>query len=573
MEDRSYDIGFNLARDGWIPVVHKDGTEREVSLQTAFADAPRIRTIQGDIPQQTGSILRILLAILYRSYPFPDGTDEQDLLEEWARIWDAGCFPMDYIEDYLAFYEDRFDLVSDSHPFFQVAGLSYLDSSHDGVEKLVADVPDKDDKFLFSMRSKGMMRPLRMAEAARWLIFQQMYSLAGIKTPVSGNTHVQKGKVYPPKGYPGTGLLGAEGLVYLEGQSLFETLMLNLVLFDEINVQRGGQIVGAPDDAPSWEEDKPRDLTLPVPGDPKSPIQAYTWQSRRMRLVPSEDGTSIKGIISCYGDVPNVTNADGAEMMTGWRVRKQSAAVERLPRTHDASRKLWQGLAALISVSGTEGDLRPGVMRWLEKLCPANGREGILSPEDIPWISIHAEGMVYGKQSSVFTDAIDDRFDLSIALANHESASCKQAIDVVKCADEAVGKLAYFVVDMQKAAGASISGVRSIQPIQQQVRELAYSRLDTVCRRRLADFPFGEEEGVAYCADWKNEIHRLLLDTAQEYVEMSGISFFSEHEGMTAGRAIALLQGNLNKALGKLAKAKAIPVDEEAETVSGKEGE
>lgn len=560
MEERPVELGYSLADNGWIKVVYMDGTEKEVSLRTAFADAPKIKKIQGDIPQQDGPILRILVAILLRCYPLPDGDDEQAILERWKSIWDEGSFQMESIEDYLSFCEDRFDLFSDSHPFFQVADLAYADGSFDGVEKLVADVPDKGDRFLFSMRSKGFIRPLRFSEAARWLIFQQMYAPAGIKTPVVGNTHVQKGKVYPPKGYPGTGLMGAMGLVYLEGKNLFETLMLNLVLSDDIFIQRHDKadsyMTGG---APSWEEDKGPDLVLHAAGDPKYPIEAYTWQSRRMRLVPTDDGTAVKGVVSCYGDIPNVTDADGAEMMTCWRARKQSkqaARTERLPLDHDPSRKLWQGLAALISASGTDGDLRPGVIRWLEKLCPADGREGLLSPEAVPHIGIHAEGMVYGTQSSVFTDAVDDKFDLSIALVNHESVASAQAIDVIRCADDAVGKLSYFVVDMQRAAGASLSGAKSVQPIQSQVRELAYGRLDAICRRRLAGFPFGEEEGISYCKDWKDEIHRCLLDTAQEYVEANGISFFSGHEGMTAGRAIALLQGNLNKALGRLSAAK-----------------
>lgn len=49
---------------------------------------------------------------------------------------------------------------------------------------------------------------------------------------MEGNTHVNKGKVYAPKGMLGTGWLGGIGGLYAEGRNLFETLMLNWVLYD-----------------------------------------------------------------------------------------------------------------------------------------------------------------------------------------------------------------------------------------------------------------------------------------------------------------------------------------------------
>ena len=271
MASESVEPHFNLATDPWIPVIYQDGTCREVSIQTVFEDAEQIREVSGDSPQQVLPMLRLLLAILHMQLSQGGTKSEDDLLDWWEDTWESGHFDLDGILAYLASAKDRFDLFDPSHPFYQVAGLEYAGKDPDGVDELVADVP-KSDKFLFSLRSKGRIDGLTFAEASRWLVFQQAYATAGIKTPVKGNTHVKSGKVYPPKGAVGTGMLGAEGGVFLEGANLFETLMLNLVLFD--NARGEKPIVGCEEDVPSWERDEiSPDYRIPAPGEPYGPIQ------------------------------------------------------------------------------------------------------------------------------------------------------------------------------------------------------------------------------------------------------------------------------------------------------------
>lgn len=60
---------FNVAVDPWIPVVYLDGKRGDVSMEDAFRNAGRIREIEGDQAQQVLPMLRLLLAVLYRSQP------------------------------------------------------------------------------------------------------------------------------------------------------------------------------------------------------------------------------------------------------------------------------------------------------------------------------------------------------------------------------------------------------------------------------------------------------------------------------------------------------------------------
>ena len=568
MASESVEPHFNLATDPWIPVIYQDGTCQEVSIRTVFEDAEQIREVSGDSPQQVLPMLRLLLAILHRQLSRGGTKSEDDLLDWWGDTWESGHFDLDGILAYLASAKDRFDLFDSGHPFYQVAGLEYAGKDPDGVDELIADVP-KSEKFLFSLRNRDCVDGLTFAEAGRWLVFQQAYAIAGIKTPVKGNTHVKSGKVYPPKGAVGTGMLGAEGGVFLEGANLFETLMLNLVLFD--NARGGKPIVGCEEDVPSWERDEiSPDYRIPAPGEPYGPIQCYTWQSRRMRLVHNDEGTRVIGVISCYGDIPVVMDKEGSEPMTAWRPSPSQQKslglpyVPRLPKTHDPTRAIWRGLASIVSV-GEDGDLRPGVVRWVERL----RYEEVLSPEKFPVVAIHAQGRAYGTQNSVFADAIDDKFDLSVALFEHGSHACNRALATIDSIDQAVGKVVNFVSNTQKASGDKAPTTVATQE-RSRVRESVFAELDAICRARLAHFPSEASAIETYCAEWRDEVRRRLLSYATRYLNECDRSFFEEHEGMTVGRAMAILRAGLFQTLGRLEKPSRAP--DNPEPVAAEEG-
>ena len=343
--------------------------------------------------------------------------------------------------------------------------------------------------------------------------------------------------------------------MFLEGANLFQTLMLNLVLFD--NARGGRPIVGCEEDVPSWERGEiSPDYRIPGQGEPYGPVQCYTWQSRRMRLVPNDDGTRVIGVISCYGDIPVVMDKEGSEPMTAWRTSTSQqkslglSYVPRLPKSHDPTRAIWRGLASIVSV-GQDGDLRPGVVRWIERL----RYEEVLSPEEFPVVAIHAQGMAYGTQNSVFADAIDDKFDLSVSLFEHDSNACNRALATIDSIDQAVGKVVNFVSNTQKAAGDKASTSVAAQE-RNRVRESVFAELDAICRSRLAHFPNESGAVEVYCADWRDEVRRRLLSYASRYLNECDRSFFEEHDGMTVGRAMAILRAGLFETLGALEKPK-----------------
>lgn len=537
-------LRYDLRTEPWIPVEYLDGTSGVVSIRDALIEAHHIRRISGEIPGEGLALLRLLLALVYCIHSDSEELGEKGKRRLWENTRSRDSFDAELVEGYLADFPHEFDLFDAEHPFFQVPGLAYLgEKEFDLISEFMLDVP-KPEKFLFSMRGAKHLGTLSLDLAARYLVVAQAYDTAGIKSPVVGNTSARNGKAYAPKGALGTGWCGALGGIYLEGRSLFETLLFNWVLFLS-NVS-----VIAPDDYAPWEREVPTADTCQR--EPSGPIDLLTWQSRRMRLIPSEDGSSVRGVIISYGDVLIPANKHRFEMMTGWRESKQqmkklgTATVPLMPVAPDTARALWRGLPSLLAVAGGQVDLRPGVIRWMGEL------QDVQSADD--WrlnVRISCQGVSYGTQSSVVDDAIVDSVDLRAALLRKNSEAVPQLLDVIERTDRAVGVLVRFVQSVERAQGDKrrydTFSDSAAQAVREDVREGAYDALDALYRGRIAEFP--DEDAIDYCIAWRKEAQSVLKRLANEYVSRRHISCFAEHDDISVGQAFSRFERGLVKEL------------------------
>ena len=550
---------FNILDDPWILCVFSDGSIRELSLRDVFREAPHIRSISGDLPQQSIPLMRLMLALLYCAYSGMEAEPASvpGMRKLWERLWRQGFFDLGILDGYFDEFHDRFYLLDPERPFYQVSGLAYAsDKEYDPVGEMIADVP-KPDKFLFSMRSSNALDSIDLAQAARWLVFLQAYDIAGIKSPVVGSTHVKSGRVYAPKGLSGTGWLGTLGPVMVEGESLFRTLLLNWCLYDSNNDDI--RLFDNDEDVAPWELDDPVGPDLTVRASFTGPVDALTFQSRRVRLVPNEDGSRIIGMVNCYGDVIAAYNTDACEKMTAWR--KSSAQQKKLglttlplmPIAHDASKALWRGLGPMVAV--TDKDLRPGVIRWIEEL----QENGCLDSEEhiLASFSIHSQGMTYGSNNSVYETGIDDVLTLPVAFSRKDYPAINVVVDIIDKTSMSVDLvLSNYVRNLCIAAGDHAAGSRA-QAAADHVREDAYARLDALFRDRLAGFT-ADKDYESYGNAWRDDIHRMLVAIGGEYRSDSNAPMFVERDSgrmglMSVARATQLFLGGLNKYLGTIA--------------------
>ncbi|MFE5519165.1 type I-E CRISPR-associated protein Cse1/CasA [Streptomyces virginiae] len=489
--------GFDLVSRPWLPVQLRDGTAAELSLNEVFARAADIRRLVGDLPTQEFALMRLLLAILH------DAVDGPEDIDGWQELSESPQ-PFAAVGHYLDRHRERFDLLHPTQPFMQVAGLRTQKDEVASLNRLVADVPNGDP--FFTMRQPGV-ETLSFAEAARWLVHAHAFDTSGIKSGAVGDPRVKGGKGYPQ----GIGWAGSLGGLFAEGDSLQQTLLLNLVASDA-----SGFTVDK-DDRPAWRRDQ---CGPHMQGDlasrPTGPRDLYTWQSRRIRL--HQDGRAVHGVVLCYGDPLPVHNSHQREPMSGWRrsipqEKKLKEPRVYMPRGHDPARSAWRSLDALLTsrteeqaVQGTEPAryLRAGVLKWIAELTHER-----LLPRDL-LIRPRLIGAVYGTQQSVIDEVVDDSIAMSVVLLHERDPKHAQAaIAAVEDSTKAVRALGDLAADLARTAG------RPAEAPGDTARDLGFGLLDSPYRKWIVTLD-GSHDPLAARTAWQRTTYRIIRDAASD---------------------------------------------------------
>lgn len=431
-------LSFDLSNRPWLHARSTTGATEELSVVDVFRRAHELTGLLGDVPTQVFALTRLLLGVLHGASGGPRDIDE------WEAMWTADTLPSDAIDQYLRRHRDRFDLFHPETPFFQVAGLHTAKHETSELSKLIADVPNGHP--FFTTRLGGRLS-LSFAEAARWVVHAQAFDPSGIKSGAVGDDRVKGGKGYPI----GVGWSGLLGGVLPEGRTLKETLLLNLIPRDY------GALARRPDeDLPVWER-PPVGAAEEVPGGraPTGPVDLYTWQSRRIRLVP--DGDRVVGVLICNGERATPQNKHNDEPHTAWRrskaqEKKLGVPLVYMPREHEPERAVWRGLQSLLPgarvMQGADAAafLTPPVLEWIGR---ADDEIGL----DLP-VRLRTIGMIYGSQSSTTVDIIDDALSLHAVLLRQGAVDLAGvAVSCVAAAERAAKALGTLAGDLAAAAG------------------------------------------------------------------------------------------------------------------------
>lgn len=513
-------LSFNLTARPWIPVLRRGGSQDELSLREVFEQAHDLRRIVGDLPTQEFALLRVLLAIVH------DALDGPQHIDAWAQLWeDDDCFAP--VGAYLQAHRARFDLLDGQAPFFQTAGLRTGQDEVFSLNRIVADVPNGEPFFTARMPT---VERLGFAEAARWVVHAHAYDTSGIKSGVVGDERAKKGKVYPL----GVGWAGNLGGVFVEGTTLRETLLLNLVAVDTANLEIDEA------DAPAWR--RPPCGPGGAERAPTGVRDLYTWQTRRLRLHFDEHG--VHGVVLGYGDPLVPRDRQHREPMTAWRrSRPQEKKLKKipvyLPREHSPERLAWRGIGALLinEETATPGSepadyLRPGILEWVARLVT----EGELQRGFL--VRARIIGACYGTQQSVIDEVVDDHVAMAVVLLHQQDRRyAEQAVAAVTDADLAVNALGDLATNLARAAGTETEGPRS------HARDLAYGLLEAPYRTwlaRLAD----TDDPYARRTDWQQQVYELAGRLGDRLMAASG-------DAAWQGRIVQTTRGTewLNSAL------------------------
>ena len=270
---------FNLTKEPWISCLMPDGTLKEFSLLETLAKAHEIREISDDSPLVVVSLHRLLLAILHRNFGPRN-------FEDWKSLWRKGFWDAEKLKAYFESdkCKDRFNLFDEERPFYQypqVLKASNKEADISPLEILMQERAAGNNATLFDHNFEDKPNLYSAATATRYLVARQAFSIGF-------------GRSHPFYFSDSTIIRGFTYLAY--GKNLFETLALNLVVYD----RRGKPMPTEDDDGvcldkPFWEQDELLQAT--ERDDKGTTLKGYldylTWQSRRIKLFLNEDNKTV----------------------------------------------------------------------------------------------------------------------------------------------------------------------------------------------------------------------------------------------------------------------------------------
>ena len=237
----------------------------------------------------------------------------------------------DKIGKYLDAWKGRFYLFDPSHPFFQSCGFTAKKPTT--IHKIFLEATAGNNATIFDHRTDEDPSPVSPAEAARALTTIQSFGVGGGRSPTINFED---------------GTLIRKAVVLLKGESLSESLLLNLLPYDPNMPYRNlesQEPAGASEDIPAWESDVVTDGRKRTPN---GYLDYLTWQCRTIRLLPDPDNvkTVVRWIYYAQG-----FGMEGRyrEPMAGYRVVKEKG---ELPIRLSEGQAVWRSTPAFLRMTG-----------------------------------------------------------------------------------------------------------------------------------------------------------------------------------------------------------------------------
>lgn len=411
---------YNLLDEPWIAVLNeKNGEKREISMLEFFRNAGEYRSLAGEMETQNFAVMRFLLAVIQTVFSRFDlqgnvlpgiilndrwvQTEpvDQDDLEDycsctdecWKQLYMGNAFP-NIIIDYLERWRDRFNLFDEEHPFYQV-NKKEMDEIMTKIPKkkqptsfygknLNRTISESENKeALFSPvvnggnEKRGNKDIMTAAELARWLLTFQGYS--GLADKVSLTSEGQR---------PSKGWLFDLGGIYLQGNTIYETLVMNYLPESPVdNKSLAGRV-----QRPCWEVRGSEMVDGLCQGASIDNLaELYTNWSRAVYIDPKLDigkPLEIKAV-----KLPEIDHTEHCiEPMTLWKYNDNGSNKDHFtPKKHAAGQSLWRSFGIIAMKSSADEGFKqhqPGIFRQYERLASTAGSRWT----DLTGISMEDDG-------------------------------------------------------------------------------------------------------------------------------------------------------------------------------------
>ena len=506
---------FSLVHDDWIPTATGD-----VSLDYALEHSRDIAAVSSGNSAQDVSILRWILAVIYRAYGLnaPVGDDDAGL-DQWETVWNADNLYTDEVATYLDDHAESMTLRNLLVPEMHNAKNTW-----------------KDAHVLYPARGlfpQTVPDALTPAEVVRAALYLNAWNTAGVKTGDPNDPRTDKGKITGTQ----VGSLGWAGATTIVGSSLHETLCLNWV-----------PVLSTPEDKPAWEIAPFHPCGRDGVDDDYRPgvSELLTWQNRRLN-ARWEDGCAT-GFMVSRGDNLPVTAYLGAEPMSGFAFNKQRSSKAKVPvytpapmytpgRTWRCMGGMMPSVTSAATVSSGVGEGSPThrpseAARWVGMAAS----EGILPAGFVS--RMHHVSYEYGTQSAVIDAARTTEFPVPSGALSTDGAYAVTIRAAIDYTSEKVDKaIRSFVWAMDISRG----GEGDWGTHMTEAATEFYAALSTAFNQWAQTITGGAED----LAKWQARAYHTAGRVARSQVLAAPVEAFAghEHDGTirTASQALDIL--------------------------------
>lgn len=537
--------GFNLLDQPWIEILTADGSPELLSITELLNNAQNYQRIAAPLETTNFAILRVLLAILYRSWDSPQWQRQTRASKHWQKKWDAGSVYDDEVQDYLHRMHDRFDLRHPERPFMQVADLHTSRNEWKALDILIPDAGDVGD--LFTMRTD--IDSLSPAAAASYLIHANAYDFSGIKSGDTRDPRVKGGRGYPL----GIGWAGWLGGTVLEGANLQETLLLNY--------RPWRQQAGSEFDVPVWELEEPlaaaprAGYEVNAENGAAGPVELLTWPQRRLRLRWEDE--VVTGVLITNGDALGYTIQDDTETMTPWRFSDpqttKAKSIRYMPSSAQPGRAMWRSLPNLL----------PNAHSAKTKSKYADGAPTSKPALTVDWIGyltalgyldsqhpikMRLVSMLYGSQSSSYADILSDSLQISALLMSEDGEVLRS---IARMAVRRTEEVDYALRTFNSNIAYAVSGDAAKDS--DEIQNRFYFAIDLPFREWLAALSQSSDPD-ALLQVWNHQLRSSTLGIADQILSSQPPSVWAgrikDSSRITGPVAMNRLRGALHKILG-----------------------
>jgi CRISPR system Cascade subunit CasA len=378
---------FNLWIEPWITLEKEQGGVERLSIEDTLKHAQEYHAIYETSPLVVVGIHRLLVGILQFAL---DPQENNDL----EKLWRAGKFPVNKIEEFGRSYGHRFDLFSDKEPFLQSGDISIQPSStkseNTRIPKLFPDMPANDyvTHYRHGHQDDQVLCPKCLAGGLVSIPAFMISGGRGLKPSING--------IPPIYILPG-------------GKTVFESLTASL-----LTPQRKPRVASRKKDDVWWIH-KPvvvKDCTVFDVGY----LHSLTFPVRRIRFHPEK----IEEICTRCGNPTEIMvktmifqmgekRAEGAEIWIDPFVAYRKGQ-DLKPIRPSEGKVLWREYSSLF-LQDLDNTLRPEILDQISDL----------KIKDLEYLSFRCVGLKTERQGKI-TEWIDAGFDIPLSILENEEA-------------------------------------------------------------------------------------------------------------------------------------------------------